>query len=266
MRRRNWKSKVAFCSIQACKFTPKPSNLNVARYSKILPHHVLYILSKCLSTRSNNHNASGVSSMGIPWRIRRICVSNSRNGEPVARIHHWSTWSIWFSRTRMWGPTGSKHKLNTKRLRILPAIYSSVFLEIISATHLAKDSRGPEHKGKLWSKHMIPAKTMSRSSFSDSSSEAGLQSSKYVQWSCSIKWGRSYRHFLRVTMGMIAYTSIIEIHTIWILLVIWVSQLQANTVDASRVNSPTSKHTSTLSVSWGYVRWCGTKQNAGTWT
>lgn len=59
---------------------PKTKQLkyNVARYSKILPHHVLYILSKCLSTWSNNHNTSGGEpSMGIPWRGEFVSHSKS---------------------------------------------------------------------------------------------------------------------------------------------------------------------------------------------
>lgn len=134
---------------------PKTKQLkyNVARYSKILPHHVLYILSKCLSTRSNNHNTSGVWTVnGHPmtrWIRVMFQIRGTENPWP-GFITDQPEPNLFFESVHLiWAKDGSKHKFCAERLRIQPAIHSSVFLEIVSATHLAKDLQAQNTRANL---------------------------------------------------------------------------------------------------------------------
>lgn len=113
---------------------------------------------------------------------------------------------------------------------------------------------------------MNPAQTTSRSSFSDSSSEDCLQSSKYVQCSCrpstegitgtSCEWLWPWLQYYIISNMIISYIFIYH-HTYVVYcmqmyaigsLIIWVSQLQANTVDASRVLPPPLPQLSLLTI------------------
>ena len=173
--------------------------------------------------------------------------------------------SIWYG-LRMDQNTSSVQKGQGFNLRYTPLYSSKLYLR----PTLRKICK-PRTQEQIWSQPfcwsvscciypayelMNPAQTTSRSSFSDSSSEDCLQSSKYVQCSCrpstegitgtSCEWLWPWLQYYIISNMIISYIFIYH-HTYVVYcmqmyaigsLIIWVSQLQANTVDASRVLRP----------------------------